>query len=86
MPSASRCFPGRLTLEEWLVARFRWRLIQRTQADLLGSFRYCVNKRCRRVRACCNDRPDDLPRPAAASQKGDDQKAVEGMGPVRLPR
>jgi hypothetical protein len=59
MHHGKRSFPGRLTLEEWLVARFRWRLVQRAQADLLGSFRFCANKRCRRARACCSDKPDE---------------------------
>jgi hypothetical protein len=62
MPDNKRSFPGRLTLEEWLVERFRWRLVERAQADLLGSFRLCANKRCRRLRGCCSDTPDDCRR------------------------
>jgi hypothetical protein len=52
-----RCFPGRLTLEEWLAAPLldRIDLIWRAQCDLLGSFRYCANKRCRRQRTCGGD-------------------------------
>jgi len=59
MPIGKRSFPGRLTLEEWLVLSFRERvpLIWRAQADLLGSFRFCAKKRCRRLRACCGDDP-----------------------------
>ena len=55
-----RSFPGRLTLEEWLMIpwRERTRLIWRAQADLLGSFRYCTDKRCRRRRLCVSDDPE----------------------------
>jgi len=54
-----RSFPGRLTLEEWLAVPFRKRipLVWRGQCDLLGSFRFCANKRCRRERTCCGDDP-----------------------------
>jgi hypothetical protein len=54
-----RSFPGRLTLEQWLETPgdTRWKLIRRAQADLLGSFRHCADKRCRRGRACCSDDP-----------------------------
>ena len=54
-----RSFPGRLTLEEWLAVPFRERmpLVWRAQCDLLGSFRFCTNKRCRRERTCCGDDP-----------------------------
>jgi hypothetical protein len=30
----------------------------RAQAALLGSFRFCANKRCRRHRLCCSDEPE----------------------------
>jgi hypothetical protein len=55
-----RSFPGRLTLEEWLAVPFLKRipLVWRAQCDLLGSFRYCANKRCRRERVCCGDDPN----------------------------
>ncbi len=55
-----RSFPGRLTLEEWFAMpwRSRIKLIWRAQADLLGSFRYCADKRCRRHRLCVSDDPE----------------------------
>jgi hypothetical protein len=58
--SSARCFPGRLTLEQWLAlpAPARDRLIGQAQCDLLGSFRCCANKKCRRQRTCCA--PDPL--------------------------
>jgi hypothetical protein len=54
-----RSFPGRLTLEEWLKVPFieRITLIWRAQSDLMGSFRFCAKKRCRRARSCCGDDP-----------------------------
>jgi hypothetical protein len=54
-----RSFPGRLTLEEWLAVPFgkRMALVWRAQCDLLGSFRFCTKKRCRRERTCCGDDP-----------------------------
>ena len=59
MPIGRRSFPGRLTLEEWLTVPHlrRVTLIWRAQNDLLGSFRSCANKRCRRERTCCGDDP-----------------------------
>ncbi len=59
MHIGKRSFPGRLTLEEWLAVPFRERvrLVFRAQCDLLGSFRFCGNKRCRRTRTCCGDDP-----------------------------
>ena len=58
-PKGTRSFPGRLTLEEWLARPLRVRndLIRRAQCDLLGSFRFCANKQCRRERTCCGDDP-----------------------------
>jgi len=52
-----RSFPGGLTLEEWQAVPFveRIDLIWRAQCDLLGSFRHCDNKRCRRRRTCSGD-------------------------------
>ena len=56
---STRSFPGRLMLEEWLARPLRVRsdLVRRAQCDLLGSFRFCANKRCRRQRTCCGDDP-----------------------------
>jgi hypothetical protein len=55
-----RNFPGRLTLEEWLACPLQARidLVWRAQCDLLGSFRFCANKRCRRARTCCGNDPE----------------------------
>ena len=55
-----RSFPGRLTLEEWLAMPWgkRIALIWRAQADLLGSFRHCTDKSCRRHRMCVSDDPE----------------------------
>ena len=55
-----RSFPGRVTLEEWLALPWRARMksIGRAQADLIGSFRYCADKRCRRHRMCVSDDPE----------------------------
>jgi hypothetical protein len=55
-----RSFPGRLTLEEWLKRPLQARidLIWRAQCDVLGSFRFCANKRCRRARTCCGGDPE----------------------------
>ncbi|HUD88793.1 MAG TPA: hypothetical protein VMR17_20285 [Xanthobacteraceae bacterium] len=59
MEKGKRSFPGRLTLEEWLAVPFRKRtdLVWRAQCDLLGSFRFCADKRCRRERTCRGDDP-----------------------------
>jgi hypothetical protein len=50
-------YPGRRTVEEWraLPAQKRRDLARRAQCDLLGSFRQCANKRCRRARSCSGD-------------------------------
>jgi len=50
-------YPDRRTIEEWraLPARQRRELAWRAQCDLLGSFRHCANKRCRRARSCSGD-------------------------------
>ena len=58
-PANTRSFPGRLTLEAWLArpSRVRSDLVQRAQCDLLGSFRFCTKKPCRRQRTCCGDDP-----------------------------
>jgi hypothetical protein len=59
MHNGSRSFPGRLMLEEWLRLPYSKRLplIGRAQCDLLGSFRFCGKKRCRRERTCCGADP-----------------------------
>jgi hypothetical protein len=56
----TRSFPGRLTLEEWLASALvkRIDLVRRAQCDLLGSFRFCTDKACRRARTCCGDDPE----------------------------
>jgi hypothetical protein len=58
-PANTRSFPGRLTLEQWLArpSRVRSDLVRRAQCDLLGSFRFCTKKPCRRQRKCCGDDP-----------------------------
>ncbi|MFY9696404.1 MAG: hypothetical protein WA776_13975 [Xanthobacteraceae bacterium] len=60
MPKGKRSFPGRRTLEEWLAIpwRARTKLIWRAQGDLLGSFRYCADKRCCRHHLCVSDNPE----------------------------
>jgi hypothetical protein len=59
-----RNYPGRRTREEWqaLPRGKRFELVTRGQCDVLGSFRLCTNKRCRRARTCSGD-------PAACHQK-----------------
>jgi len=59
-PTGTRSFPGRLTLEQWLARPLRARtdLVRRAQCDLLGSFRFCADKRCLRERTCCGDDPE----------------------------
>jgi hypothetical protein len=52
-----RNYPGRRTLTEWraLPVDDRRDLTRRAQCDLLGAWRHCTNKRCRRVRSCSGD-------------------------------
>jgi hypothetical protein len=57
-------YPGRLTREEWLKRSVneRWLLAARAQSDLLGLWRSCSSKPCRRAHACrgdehCRSRP-----------------------------
>jgi hypothetical protein len=59
-----RNHPGRRTREEWraLPRGKRFELVTRAQCDVLGSFRLCTNKRCRRARTCSGD-------PSACLQK-----------------
>jgi hypothetical protein len=54
-----RDYPGRLTLDQWraLPREKRRDMAKRAQCDLLGSFRFCTNKKCRRARSCSGD-PD----------------------------
>jgi hypothetical protein len=60
MHKGRRSFPGRLTLDQWLRLPYTLRvpLIWRAQSDLIGSFRFCGKKRCRRERRCCGDTPE----------------------------
>jgi hypothetical protein len=57
-----RTYPGRLTREQWqaLPRARRHDLARRGQCDVLGSFRLCTNKRCRRARTCSGDSMDCL--------------------------
>ena len=52
-----RDYPGRLTVEQWraLPREKRYEMARRAQSDLLGSFRYCTHKICRRTRTCSGD-------------------------------
>jgi hypothetical protein len=52
-----RNYPGRLTREQWLALprAKRHDMARRGQCDVLGSFRLCTNKRCRRARTCSGD-------------------------------
>ena len=49
--------PGRLTHEQWraLPHNKRRDLAMRAQCDLMGSFRHCKHKLCRRARTCSGD-------------------------------
>jgi hypothetical protein len=52
-----RNYPGRRTREQWqaLPRAKRHDLARRGQCDVLGSFRLCTNKGCRRARTCSGD-------------------------------
>jgi hypothetical protein len=52
-----RTYPGRLTREEWLKRPVdeRCLLAARAQSDLLGLWRSCDKKPCRRAHACHGD-------------------------------
>jgi hypothetical protein len=52
--------PGGFTLAQWraLPRLERYDLVRRAQCDLLGSFRFCTNKMCKRVRSCSGRDPD----------------------------
>ena len=49
----------RMKLHDWLALSKHARddLVRRWQCDLLGSFRHCTNKRCRRERWCAGSDP-----------------------------
>ena len=53
-------YPGRLTREQWraLPRATRYDMTQRARCDLLGSFRFCSNKTCRRARSCSSGDPN----------------------------
>ncbi len=50
---------SRMKLEDLLALAKNARndLVRRVQCDLLGSFRHCTNKRCRRERWCAGSDP-----------------------------
>jgi hypothetical protein len=50
-------YPGRLTREEWLKRSIRQRslLVARAESDLLGLWKSCSKKPCRRAHACQGD-------------------------------
>jgi hypothetical protein len=52
-----RTYPGRLTHEEWLKRPMDQRclLVARAQSDLLGLWRSCDKKPCRRAHTCHGD-------------------------------
>jgi hypothetical protein len=59
-----RTYPGRLTREQWLKLSIAQRclLAARAESDLLGLWRTCRKKACRRAHAChgderCKSRP-----------------------------
>jgi hypothetical protein len=49
----------RMKLHDWLALSNDARndLVRRWQCELLGSFRHCTNKRCRRERWCAGSDP-----------------------------
>jgi hypothetical protein len=66
-------YPGRLTREEWLQRSVRERalLAARAGADLLGLWKSCSKKPCRRAHACQGDESCKS-RPYAADFKNPD--------------
>jgi|SRR5579883_578990 len=52
-----RLYPGRLTREQWLKLPIwrRTQLAARARSDLLGLWRTCSKKPCRRAHGCCGD-------------------------------
>ena len=65
-----RTYPGRLTREQWLKLSIAQRrlLAARGESDLLGLWRSCRKKPCRRAHACCGDEQCKL-RPYQADYK-----------------
>jgi hypothetical protein len=53
----NRSFPGRMTLDEWLVLPYQRQLdlARRAQCELLNCHRLCARKQCKRHRTCCGD-------------------------------
>jgi hypothetical protein len=53
----NRLYPGRLTRQQWLTLTIGERalLAARAESDLLGLWRSCGRKPCRRAHACCGD-------------------------------
>jgi len=49
----------RMKIRDWeaLSKNERYDLVRRAQCDLLGSFRHCADKRCRRERWCASKDP-----------------------------
>ncbi len=52
-----RTYPGRLTRQEWLALPSIERMVlaRRAEADLLGMWRTCSKKPCRRAHGCLGD-------------------------------
>jgi len=50
---------ARMTVNDWcaLSKDERSDLVRRAQCDLLGSFRHCADRRCRRARWCASSDP-----------------------------
>ncbi len=53
----ARTYPGQLTREEWLQLSIKQRMLlaARAESDLLGLWRSCNKKPCRRAHACRGD-------------------------------
>ncbi len=70
-----RTYPGRLTREEWLKLSMgqRYLLAARADADLLGLWRSCSKKPCRRGHVCRGDERC-RGRPYAADFKNPDSR------------
>jgi hypothetical protein len=75
MPDANklkvpRDYPGRLTRDDYyaLPAAQRWLLAMRAKSDLLGLWRTCSKKPCRKAHACQGDESCWL-RPVEADMK-----------------
>ncbi len=59
--------PRRMTLRQWRRLPFpsRWWYLARAQCNLLGYWRDCKNRRCRRARRCLEPQPCYWDRKAA---------------------